>query len=129
MSAAFHFLLHLPLIFFVWMPIVAYYWALHINGYWKRKNIPYIPATPFVGNVEKAVAFKKCVAEQFQDLYLDKDTRDAPFVGIHIFHKPALLIRDLELVKRILVKDFGSFSNRFEKKHFVRFCVWRRNKF
>jgi hypothetical protein len=33
-------------------------------------------------------------------------------VGIFSFDKPSLLIRDLELVKNILVKDFQTFMNR-----------------
>jgi len=32
-------------------------------------------------------------------------------VGIFCFDKPSLLIRDLELVKNILVKDFQTFMN------------------
>jgi hypothetical protein len=33
-------------------------------------------------------------------------------VGIFSFDKPSLLIRDLELVKNILVKDFQKFTDR-----------------
>ncbi|KAG4067639.1 hypothetical protein HA402_005411 [Bradysia odoriphaga] len=54
-----------------------------------------------------------CVAEQFNDFYFDEKTRHKPFVGIHMFHKPAIILRDTELIKRILVKDFTSFSNRY----------------
>jgi hypothetical protein len=32
-------------------------------------------------------------------------------VGIFSFDKPSLLIRDLELVKNVLVKDFQNFMN------------------
>lgn len=58
------------------------------------------------------LTFKKCVAEQFYDFYFDEKTKDKPFVGIHMFHRPAIIIRDPELLKRILVKDFASFSDR-----------------
>jgi cytochrome P450 family 6 len=37
---------------------------------------------------------------------------DKPYVGIFSFDKPSLLIRDLELVKNILVKDFRKFMDR-----------------
>jgi hypothetical protein len=33
-------------------------------------------------------------------------------VGIFSFDKPSLLVRDLELVKNILVKDFQTFTDR-----------------
>ncbi|RZC40628.1 p450 domain containing protein [Asbolus verrucosus] len=35
-----------------------------------------------------------------------------PFVGIHIFNQPHLLVRSPELLKKILVKDFDKFINR-----------------
>jgi hypothetical protein len=44
---------------------------------------------------------------------------DKPYVGIFSFDKPSLLIRDVELVKNILVKDFQNFMDRtfsFEEK-------------
>jgi cytochrome P450 family 6 len=46
-------------------------------------------------------------------------------VGIFSFDKPSLLIRDFELVKNILVKDFHNFINRtvsFETKFDPLFC-------
>jgi cytochrome P450 len=50
---------------------------------------------------------------------------DKPYVGIFSFDKPSLLIRDLELVKNILVKDFQNFMDRifsFEEKVEPIFC-------
>lgn len=35
--------------------------------------------------------------------------KDVPYVGIYSYNKPQLLIRDPELVKDILIKDFSSF--------------------
>ena len=48
--------------------------------------------------------------EHFQQIY--EEHRDKPYVGIFAFDKPILLIRDLELVKNILVKDFQYFVHR-----------------
>jgi cytochrome P450 len=36
---------------------------------------------------------------------------DKPYIGIFAFDKPILLIRDLELVKNFLVKDFQNFTD------------------
>jgi cytochrome P450 len=36
---------------------------------------------------------------------------DKAYVGFFSFDRPSLLIRDLELVKNILVKDFNAFMN------------------
>lgn len=41
------------------------------------------------------------------------------YVGIYIFMKPALLVRDLDLIRKICVEEFDHFSDRakiFDKK-------------
>jgi hypothetical protein len=56
------------------------------------------------------VLLKTTIGEQLQRIY--NEHSDNPYVGIFSFDKPSLLIRDLELVKNILVKDFQNFMER-----------------
>lgn len=100
------------LLLFVWLPITVYYWGLYKSLYWKRRKVSAIESKPFFGSISGILTFKKCVAEQFSDFYFDEKTKHKPFVGIHMFHKPAIIIRDPELIKRVLVKDFTAFTNR-----------------
>lgn len=93
--------------------ISIYLWTRSRYLYWKHHNVPYLPATPFIGNMLDIVLFRKCPAECFADIYNNKNFENEPIIGIHIFHKPGLLIKNLDLIKRILVKDFNSFSNRY----------------
>jgi cytochrome P450 len=44
---------------------------------------------------------------------IHEEHSDKPYVGIFSFDKPVLLIRDLELLKNILVKDSQNFIDRF----------------
>lgn len=44
-------------------------------------------------------------------IYNRYELKGEPFFGIFLFHKPALMVNDPELIKRIMVKDFSSFSN------------------
>lgn len=106
-------LIYIPLIIFVWLPIGLYLYSLYINGYWKRNKVPFVPATPIVGNLCDSLLFRKSVAEVFDDIYFDRNTISKPFVGIHFLYKPALVVKDPELIKRVLVKDFASFSDRY----------------
>ncbi len=94
------------------LPIGIYCYCLYINSYWQRNKIPFVPAKPIVGNLFDGLSFRKCVAELFTDIYNDRNAIGKPFVGVHFFHKPTLFIRDPELIKQILVKDFASFSDR-----------------
>ncbi|XP_059608141.1 probable cytochrome P450 6g2 [Phlebotomus argentipes] len=46
------------------------------------------------------------------DLYNHPKGKKAALIGFYFFHKPCLIIRDPELIKRIVVKDFPQFMNR-----------------
>lgn len=78
--------------------------------YWSRKGVMQITPTPFFGNFKNCILLKTSISEFIQDLY--EKSEGLPFMGFYIFNKPFLLVRDLELVKHILVKDFNTFANK-----------------
>ena len=78
--------------------------------FWHKLSIPYVKPTPFVGNFKECAFQKVNIGKQLQQIY--EQHSDKPYVGIFSFDKPILLIRDLELVKNILVKDFQHFIDR-----------------
>lgn len=84
----------------------------HINGFWQRRGVPFFPGTVFVGNMKDMCTFSKPIVNVLEDLYNSPAAKDSAAVGIHIFLRPALMVRDLDLIKAILVKDFTSFNNR-----------------
>ncbi|PSN38878.1 hypothetical protein C0J52_18965 [Blattella germanica] len=78
--------------------------------YWKKKNVPYIePIFPF-GNFADAVLVRRSFAEMNKCQYKSLEGHD--FGGFYIFTKPAIMFRDPELIKTVLVKDFSSFHDR-----------------
>jgi cytochrome P450 family 6 len=94
-----------------------YYYVTRNFSFWQKLGIPYVKPTPFVGNLKDCVLLKTSIGEQLQRIY--NEHTDKPYVGIFSFDKPSLLIRDLELVKNILLKDFQTFMDRtfsFEDK-------------
>jgi hypothetical protein len=78
--------------------------------FWQKLGIPYVKPTPFVGNLKECAFQKVTIGKYLQQIY--EEHSDKPYVGIFAFDKPILLIRDLELVKNILVKDFQNFTDR-----------------
>lgn len=52
--------------------------------------------------------------EGFNSLFPKWTDKYGPMVGFYIGGRPQLLITDLELIRRVLVKDFNKFSNRSE---------------
>lgn len=92
------------------LALVAIYMLLrHVFSHWKRNGIPFIqPSIPF-GNL-KDVAFRKAsIGMKVYDLYLK--TKE-PFIGIYMLFRPAILIRDAALARKVLTEDFPSFHDR-----------------
>ncbi|XP_006610855.1 cytochrome P450 6k1-like [Apis dorsata] len=90
--------------------IAAYLFMTRKFKYWSRKGVMEITPTPFFGNFANCVLLKKSPSEFIRELY--EQSEGLPFMGFYIFDKPFLLIRDPELVKQILVKDFNIFANK-----------------
>lgn len=93
--------------------VFIYRWYDQHYNYWKHKNLPHIPATSIFGNIKDVVLYRKSPADVFRALYNNKKTKDEPIVGVQFCHEPALIVQDPEIIKRILVKDFNYFANRY----------------
>lgn len=52
---------------------------------------------------------RKHLGDHINELY--RTHRTEPFLGIFIFHIPTLLVNDLELIKRVLIRDFNHFNS------------------
>jgi cytochrome P450 family 6 len=86
--------------------------------YWLRRDIPFLePIFPY-GNL-KDVAVKIHTTEVYRKAYNELKS-GAKLVGIYFYFKPIAVITDLDLARRILIKDFDIFPNRafyYNEKH------------
>jgi cytochrome P450 family 6 len=86
-----------------------FYFTRNFN-LWKELGIPSVKPLPFVGNLKEVVLLKATLGKCLQKMY--DDHSDKSYVGIFVFDQPSLMIRDLNLVKNILVKDAQNFIDR-----------------
>ncbi|XP_069672115.1 probable cytochrome P450 6a13 isoform X2 [Periplaneta americana] len=87
-----------------------YFYLLLNYSYWKKRGIYSLtPKFPF-GNLGETMTLKKPMGETYADIY--KNAYGQRFVGIFHLHIPTLVIRDPELIKMLLIKDFSSFHDR-----------------
>lgn len=93
----------------------VFIWSRRTYVYWQRRRVKFVQPTHILGNLKKVLKLEESFALQLRRFYFDDRFRNEPVVGIYLFHQPALLIRDLQLVRTVLVEDFVSFSNRFAK--------------
>ncbi|XP_066906684.1 cytochrome P450 9e2 isoform X1 [Halyomorpha halys] len=82
-------------------------WAYNRNNYWRKKGIKSLPGLPFVGNCLPVILNKKSVGEILEDIY--KAYPNELVIGYFEFTNPRLLIRDNDLLQKVLVTDFGHF--------------------
>lgn len=91
---------------------VFYIWQKRVHSYWKRHGIPYIEPLPIVGNLKTFLSGKVSFLEQLSLLHQTPGFEKEPVIGIYVLKGPALLVRDLELVKAVMIKKFSYFVNR-----------------
>lgn len=86
-----------------------YFYIKHLYSYWTRRGVPQVkPSFPF-GNLGKSIRNELCNNETLDELY--RSTNE-PFIGIYSVFSPALMPRDPELIRNILIKDFQHFADR-----------------
>jgi cytochrome P450 family 6 len=90
--------------------IGLYFYVTRNFNFWQKLGVPYLKPTLFVGNLKECALQMTTIGEQLQRIY--NEHSDKQYVGIFFFDKPSLLIRDVELVKNILVRDFQNFMDR-----------------
>lgn len=89
--------------------ISVYVYIIHIYSYWKRKNIASLePTFPF-GNFKKNILQKLSLGELTEEMH---NSSNEPIVGFYAGLRPSLLIRDPQIIRTILIRDFSSFYHR-----------------
>jgi len=83
------------------------------TSFWRRQGVAEEPATfPFGSQCIWDSIFQRIAFTQITDAAY-KNHPEAPLVGIYeTFGTPSVVIRDLDLAKQILVKDFDKFTER-----------------
>lgn len=79
-------------------------------SYWKRNGFKTLPDVNLLfGHFKATFAQKESVGLFFLRVY--RSTTE-PFIGVYGLLRPILFIRDPELIRAILIKDFAHFSGR-----------------
>ncbi|XP_073979179.1 cytochrome P450 6k1-like [Rhodnius prolixus] len=88
--------------------------------YWTRKGVLQTPSLPLVGHFLPLVTQQNTPNGVYDKIYQITKKNSQPYIGIYEFWRPTLIIKDLSLVEKILIKDFSSFLDHprwvFDKK-------------
>jgi cytochrome P450 family 6 len=96
--------------YYIILVLVTIYLILkYVYSHWERNGFPFKePTVPF-GNLLPLIQKKRSFGTVMFDLY---NSTYEPFIGIYLLFRPAILVKDAELVRHILVKDFNAFHDR-----------------
>ena len=77
--------------------------------FFENHGIPHVSPLPIFGNVAPAIFRQKNIGDLMRDAYFLYP--NAKYFGFFDFMNPVIVIRDLELIKSIGVKNFASFQD------------------
>ncbi|CAB3246642.1 unnamed protein product [Arctia plantaginis] len=95
--------------------ISLYFYGTRTFKYWEKRGVKHDKPLPLVGNNLMGCLFKSSVTQIADELYWKYPNERV--VGFYRSTRPELIIRDPELVKRILMTDFTSFFERGLNPH------------
>ncbi|XP_026486304.2 cytochrome P450 6B6-like [Vanessa tameamea] len=94
---------------------VLYLYGKRNHKYWELKGVKHDQPLPFFGNNARNYFMRKSVTELFSELYWKYSNEKV--VGFYRASRTELIIRDPEMVKRILITDFSHFYPRGLNQH------------
>ncbi|KAL0270237.1 UNVERIFIED_CONTAM: hypothetical protein PYX00_007710 [Menopon gallinae] len=99
-------LLGLSVIFLTYLYI---HFRLIASKYFSRRNIPHLKPIFLLGNL-----YKGSITESANRLLMKiySHNKQKNVLGFWFFHKPNVMVTDLDIIKRILIRDFNNFRDR-----------------
>ncbi|KAH8253638.1 hypothetical protein KR032_006338, partial [Drosophila birchii] len=124
------------------LAIVFYIWQRRAFSFWQSRGVKFIRPVPLLGCTREFLTGRLPFFEQIQKFHEAPGFEKEPFVGVYLAYRPALILRDLDLIKTVMVKKFQYFNNRvlqtdphndalgFNNLFFARSPAWKelRNK-
>lgn len=95
---------------FVAIVLFIYNHFTKYNNHWKVRNVPGPEPSFFFGNMKDLFLRRRAAGEIFKEIY--GKYPEEKYLGIFTMRTPALLIKDADIIKDILIKDFDSFMER-----------------
>lgn len=90
---------------------IAFYYYLTINNnFWKHRGISGPKPVLGFGNMKKIILGEESMSQYLTKLY--HKYKNESMIGIFRLRTPALIIKDPDLIKIVLIKDFSKFMNR-----------------
>lgn len=90
--------------------LALYYYFTSTFDFWKIRGVNGPRPIPVFGNIKDHTLARISIADFSKKLY--EEYRDEPVVGIFVEKTPTLVLRDPDLIRDVLIRDFSKFADR-----------------
>lgn len=87
-----------------------YYWLVSNYDYWESRGVKGPKPIILFGTAKDLMFGKYSMGDYVTSVY--NEWKNEPLSGIFLRRKPVLIVQDLDLIKDVLIKDFGTFVER-----------------
>ncbi|XP_046964438.1 cytochrome P450 6B7-like [Vanessa cardui] len=94
---------------------LLYYYLTKNHDYWKKRNVPHLKPTLLFGNYKEYIFLRKYSPKVAQEIC--RKFPNEPYVGVFYGTDPALIIKDPNIIKLVMAKDFFYFNYREISQH------------
>lgn len=95
--------------------ILLYLYGTKDHEYWKKRGVTYVKPSPYFGSFFRVFTQRICFSDQLYEYYFQY-TKEK-FLGIFVGDRIGLMLRDPELIKRVMATDFHHFHPRGFNPH------------
>jgi cytochrome P450 family 6 len=89
---------------------LIYWYATSTFDYWTKQGVREVKTKdPFFGAVRKSLFLQEQLSLHYHDMY--KELEGEKYGGLFNMRTPAVMVRDPDLLKYIMIKDFSSFTD------------------
>ncbi|XP_069675038.1 probable cytochrome P450 6a13 isoform X1 [Periplaneta americana] len=90
--------------------VLLYFYIQNSLKYWQKRGVPLIESQSPLEIIFNIISGKKSLSEVYEDVY--NRLEGHRFGGVYLMLTPILVLRDPEIIKCIMSKDFESFHER-----------------
>lgn len=101
-------LIEIVILISIILTLIYQYLKYHYS-YWTRKGIECVKPNLIFGNLKDTFLGRDSLVNNSKRLY---DAIKGPFGGVYMLIQPTLFVKDPELIRHILIKDFDAFVDR-----------------
>ncbi|XP_012231779.1 probable cytochrome P450 6a14 [Linepithema humile] len=93
--------------------VLLYYYFTSNYNFWKLHGVRGPQPIPIFGTFKDVMLAKKFLGDYLKEVY--NDYKEEAMIGIYHKKTPILILKDPDLIKDVLIKDFSAFSDRGAK--------------